>query len=270
MTLSRPHTPTVFDEHIGTWLKELIDGLVLPGVCLIIVVLCALVLVHQIQGQTMEKYYVLGTFILSALCSIVPYASGKFGWDEFNQSCWFSSSDERTMKIGYLISRGLLSLRLCECAADSSRSIQTAITMQRTTPHLGLYPLVSCLINFSTCIIDLYQINNTPILTELDWRRNVADLVIYSLRPLIYGVLAVTDPAFLRALLKLRRPVETHFATITDVASTKWNATEHHLGGWAQPVALETMETDQSSACGQLEGTDQARGSAAVDLASQI
>ncbi|KAJ7618090.1 hypothetical protein B0H17DRAFT_1114679 [Mycena rosella] len=378
MTLSRPHTPTVLDEHIGDY------GLVLPGVCLIIVVLCAfaytawhpvsrpylnrvsfrllcfglvgnllfgitwfiamrfsgpsagcsfvtfamdfsimfsggiffcmalnleLVLVHQIQGKTMEKYYVLGTFILSALCNIVPYASGKFGWDEFNQSCWFSSPDERTMIkwlvgtlsfwvllmstgevlvfliiVGYLISHEITIRRLRSRSthtdnyyAEEYTSPKSRIAMYRNTIlRIGLYPLVSCLINFSTCIIDLYEVgyqDKTSILTELDWRLNIADLVIYSFRPLMYGVLAVTDPAFLRALLELRRPVETHsveqgvavhFATTTDVASTKWNATEHHLGGSAQPVALEVMETDH------MGGLHTRRGSAVVDLASQI
>ncbi|KAJ7667137.1 hypothetical protein B0H17DRAFT_1089117 [Mycena rosella] len=397
MTLSRPHTPTVLDEHIG----DLTDGLVLPGVCLIIVVLCAfaytawhpvsrpylnrvsfrllcfglvgnllfgiawfidmkfsgpsagcgfvicaidfsilfsggiffcmalnleLVLVHQIQGKTMEKYYILGTFILSALCSVVPYASGKFGWDEFNQGCWFSAPDERTMIkwlvgtlsfwvllmstgevlvfliiVGYLISHEITIRRLRSTSADSDTdnyyaedytSPKSRIAMYRNTIlRIGLYPLVSCLINFSTCIIDLYQVayqDKTPILTELDWRLNIADLVIYSFRPLMYGVLAVTDPAFLRALLELRRPVEmhsmeqsmaVHFATITDVAGTQWNPTEHHLGGSAQPVALEAMETDQSSPADSLKeparrrsmgGLYTRRGSAVVDLASQI
>ncbi|KAJ7701149.1 hypothetical protein B0H17DRAFT_1046090 [Mycena rosella] len=299
MTLSRPHTPTVFDEHIG----ELIDGLVLPGVCLTIVVLCAfaytawhpvsrphlnrvsfrllcfalvgnllfgivwfaaikfsgpsagcsfisfadnfsimfsggiffcmalnleLVLVHQIQGQTMEKYYVLGTFILSALCNIVPYASGNLGnWDEFNQTCWFSTPDERTMLkwlvgtqsfwvllmstgevlvfltiVGYLISHEIITRRVRSRSTDTDSAYypedytppRSPIAMYRNTIlRIGLYPLVSCLINFSTCILDLYQVK-TPILTELDWRLNIADLAIYSLRPLMYGVLAATDP----------------------------------------------------------------------------
>ncbi|KAJ7667150.1 hypothetical protein B0H17DRAFT_1089135 [Mycena rosella] len=382
MALSRPHNPTVLDEHIG----DLTDGLVLPGVCLIIVVLCAfaytawhpisrpylnrllfgitwfiamrfsgpsagcsfvtfvinfsimfsggiffcmalnleLVLVHQIQGKTMEKYYLLGTFILSALCNIVPYASGKFGWDEFNQSCWFSSPDERTMIkwlvgtlsfwvllmstgevlvfliiVGYLISHEITIRRLRSRSTDTDNYYaedytlpKSRIAMYRNTIlRIGLYPLISCLINFSTCIIDLYQVayqDKTSILTELDWRLNIADLAIYSLRPLMYGVLAVTDPAFLRALLELRHQVETHsveqgvavhIATTTDVASTKWNATEHHLGGSAQPVALEAIETDQSSPADSLKeptmrrsmgGLHIRRGSAVVDLASQI
>ncbi|KAJ7602876.1 hypothetical protein B0H17DRAFT_1122165, partial [Mycena rosella] len=339
--------PTVLDEHIG-WLKGLDDGLVLPGVCLIIVVLCAIAthlnrvsfrllcfglvgnllfgitwfIAMKFSGPSAGCSFVtfvimsfsimfsggiffcmalnldtiLGTFILSALCNIVPYASGKFGWDEFNQSCWFSSPDERTMikwLVGtlsfwvLLMSTGEVLVFLIIVGYLISHEITIRRLRSRSTDTDNYYAEDYTLPKSRIAMFVAYQ-DKTSILTELDWRLNIADLAIYSLRPLMYGVLAVTDPAFLRALLELRHQVETHsveqgvavhIATTTDVASTKWNATEHHLGGSAQPVALEAIETDQLSPADSLKeptmrrsmgGLHIRRGSAVVDLASQI
>ncbi|KAJ7051948.1 hypothetical protein C8F01DRAFT_1376541 [Mycena amicta] len=70
--------------------------------------------------------------------------------------------------------------------------------------RIGLYPLVSCLLNISTSVLDLIQ-SSDPSPTERIWKMNIADLTIYSSRPLIYGLLAATDPSFIRAMHALYR-----------------------------------------------------------------
>ncbi|KAJ7065166.1 hypothetical protein C8F01DRAFT_1366207 [Mycena amicta] len=70
--------------------------------------------------------------------------------------------------------------------------------------RIGLYPLVSCLLNISTSVLDLLQ-SSDPTPTERIWRMNIADLTIYSSRPLVYGLLAATDPSFIRAMHALYR-----------------------------------------------------------------
>ncbi|KAJ7138200.1 hypothetical protein C8R44DRAFT_976022, partial [Mycena epipterygia] len=200
-----------------------------------------LVLVHRFNGQRMEKYYILGTSLLCAACNITPYAYGQFGWNAINETCWFRNPDQAVMLrwligtqsfwvllmaasevvaflaiVGYVISYELITRRY-RSRSDSSVDYypdnqippkSPVILYRKIILRIGLYPLVSCLMNFSTCILDLYQVKN-PILTELNWRLAILDLAIYSVRPLIYGVLAATDPAFIRAILALRRPVET-------------------------------------------------------------
>ncbi|KAJ7639918.1 hypothetical protein B0H17DRAFT_1200094 [Mycena rosella] len=49
-----------------------------------------LVLVHSFNGQLLEKYYVLLTLALCALCSIILYAAGKYGnsWNALCEMCW--------------------------------------------------------------------------------------------------------------------------------------------------------------------------------------
>ncbi|KAJ7861225.1 hypothetical protein B0H14DRAFT_3445555 [Mycena olivaceomarginata] len=48
-----------------------------------------LVLAHNVNGQKMEKYYVLGTPLVSLICNVVPYASRKLGWDAINGICLY-------------------------------------------------------------------------------------------------------------------------------------------------------------------------------------
>ncbi|KAJ7884899.1 hypothetical protein B0H13DRAFT_2045368 [Mycena leptocephala] len=196
------------------------------GMCFCMALNLQLVLVHQINGQKMEKYYILGTLVLCAICNIIPYASRQFGLNPTNETCWFDNSDPDTMLrwligtqsfwvlsmatgeilaflviVGYIVSYELVSRRYRRdsqngenaCPDDWTLPDSPIIKYRNIILRIGLYPLVSCLINFSTCILDLYGVKN-PILTELNWRLGIADLAIYSVRPLIYGILAATDP----------------------------------------------------------------------------
>ncbi|KAJ7860000.1 hypothetical protein B0H14DRAFT_3625324 [Mycena olivaceomarginata] len=52
-----------------------------------------LVLAHNVNGQKMEKYYVLGTPLVSLICNVVPYASGKLGWDAINGICLYRGTN---------------------------------------------------------------------------------------------------------------------------------------------------------------------------------
>lgn len=92
----------------------------------------------------------------------------------------------------------------------SHRPGLTILMFRNIILRIGLYPLVSCLLNISASVIDLYESRNYEEKhlrsKELSWSLNLADLAIYSGRPLIYGLLAATDPSFLRALRALLHP----------------------------------------------------------------
>jgi hypothetical protein len=53
-----------------------------------------LVLIHGINGLTMEKYYVIGSSLLVGVCNISPLAAGQFGL--YNGFCWYSNPDPAT------------------------------------------------------------------------------------------------------------------------------------------------------------------------------
>ncbi|KAJ7101577.1 hypothetical protein B0H15DRAFT_943898 [Mycena belliarum] len=211
-----------------------------------------LVLVQGCNGKRLEKYYLLGTVAVCAICTIPPYAAGQFGWNELNQACWFNAPDKRAL-VGWVIGTQvfwvlfmaigealafLLIVRYFVLYEDNQRRIHSGSTssgtgdsscrsdrlprspmVQYRNPvaqyrniilRVGLYPLVSCILSLGT-IIDLYlvvyQVSH-PIMTELNFRLSVASICIYSLRLVIYAVLAAADPSFVRALRELRRPAE--------------------------------------------------------------
>ncbi|KAJ7323248.1 hypothetical protein DFH08DRAFT_1085464 [Mycena albidolilacea] len=197
-----------------------------------------LVIAHNVNGQNMEKYYVLGTTLVCLICNLVPYASGKFGWDTRNDTCWYRDTNQTDMLrwligtetvwmmlasagevgafliiVGYLIAYELDMRRFhtgtrFKTTYSSEAPHRTGLTILKFRSiilRIGLYPLVSCMLNISASVLDLYEVKHLES-TELNWRLNLADLAIYCGRPLIYGLLAATDPSFIRALRALRHP----------------------------------------------------------------
>ncbi|THU90579.1 hypothetical protein K435DRAFT_675819 [Dendrothele bispora CBS 962.96] len=62
-----------------------------------------LVVVHRVNGQRMEKFYVIGSCLVSLCTTIPPYAAGQYGWDPLENDCWYSSDnpdEQRAWKIG--------------------------------------------------------------------------------------------------------------------------------------------------------------------------
>ncbi|KAJ7858823.1 hypothetical protein B0H14DRAFT_3864262 [Mycena olivaceomarginata] len=199
-----------------------------------------LTLVHSVNGMSMEKYYICGTLIVCTVCNIIPYASGQFGWNDNLETCSYWNADRQLMLhwligtqlfwvlvmstgevlafsviIGYFISYELMTRKYRPKSESNiaehlehSTSSESPISMYRNVIlRIGLYPLVSFLLNFSSCVIALYLVKNHTS-TELNWRLWIADLAIYAVRPLVYSVLALTDPAFIRAIMAIKQPIE--------------------------------------------------------------
>ncbi|KAJ6574401.1 hypothetical protein B0H19DRAFT_1254109 [Mycena capillaripes] len=191
-----------------------------------------LVLAQKANGQRMEKHYVSGTSFVPITSTLIPWASGNLGWDAANSSCWYRNSDPETMFrwllatqtfwiflacigevvafftiVGYLITyeleTGYYRRFRTKSSASSPHPGSTILKFRNIVLRIGLYPLVSCILNISGASLDLHQWKH-PEQTDLNMRLNLADLVIYAARPLIYGLLAATDPSFLRALRELQ------------------------------------------------------------------
>ncbi|KAJ7135848.1 hypothetical protein C8R44DRAFT_848656 [Mycena epipterygia] len=190
-----------------------------------------LILVHKVNGQKMEKFYYLGTVIFAAACSVTPLAAGVYGWSSHAQTCWFNTRTEAEtfrwaigtesfwlpfMAIGeafmflsiiaFFISYEMATRRRRHFDSNTSnledRYLPDSpfVKYRYTIIRIGLYPLVSCLINFGTAILGIYQLTR-----PINSRRTVAALTVYSSRPAIYSLLAFTDPSFIRAAKKIWR-----------------------------------------------------------------
>ncbi|KAJ7088737.1 hypothetical protein B0H15DRAFT_981609 [Mycena belliarum] len=252
-----------------------------------------LVLVQGCNGKRLERYYLLGTLAVCAICNIPPYAAGQYGWNELNQACWFNNADRRALArwvIGTQVF-WVLSMALGEAAAFSlivryfvsyentqrrihsgsassgtgdsscrSDRLPRSPVVQYRNPmaqyrniilRVGLYPLVSCILSLST-IIDLYLVVSQvshPIMSELNYRLSTAGYCIYALRPIIYAVLAATDPSFIRAVQELRRPAEQLTALQLQTSGLRGRfASTHTAGPGEMHIAFsrEAVTTDDA------------------------
>ncbi|KAJ7926225.1 hypothetical protein B0H13DRAFT_2313795 [Mycena leptocephala] len=59
-----------------------------------------LVLIHGVNGNKMEKYYLLAAAFLCAACNIPPLVSGVFGWYAPAAKCWLTPPYPRCSNIG--------------------------------------------------------------------------------------------------------------------------------------------------------------------------
>ncbi|KAF5376416.1 hypothetical protein D9615_008583 [Tricholomella constricta] len=201
-----------------------------------------LVLVHGVNGQRLEKYYVLGTIILSLALNVPTMALHQFGWNELSATCWYSNADDKTRLrwiIGtqsfwislaatieticssvvlfwmYLFHRDITALNESSESSIDKNTKRTTVKSNRSSLltedprykkiilRIALYPIVSLLMNYSTVILDL-NMSIVGVNTQLDFRLLVVDLILYGLRTLAYGVLAAGDPSFINAIREIR------------------------------------------------------------------
>ncbi|KAJ7088769.1 hypothetical protein B0H15DRAFT_930845 [Mycena belliarum] len=255
------------------------------GICFCIALNLELVLVQGCNGKRLEKWYIIGTAAVCALVTIPPYAAGQLGWNELNQACWYSASNQRDL-MGWVIGTQvfwvlfmaigegivfLLIVRYFISFEDKQRRIHSGSTssggggtstvrserlprspmVQYRNPmgqyrsiilRVGLYPLVSCILSLGS-IIDLFLVVDQvaqPVMTELSESNgakecamlnpSVAAFCIYSLRPVIYAVLAATDPSFIRAVQELRRPSDQLSVLQLQTSGLRGRFTSTHPG----------------------------------------
>ncbi|KAJ7811277.1 hypothetical protein B0H14DRAFT_3880144 [Mycena olivaceomarginata] len=191
-----------------------------------------LVLIHGVNGLMMEKYHVIGSSLLVAMCNFPPLAGGQLGF--YDNLCWFSNQDpvvrfrwifgtqtfwmvlmasselvcfvilmsymfRRRMRVKRIRSNISAEMTALQHAAYSAAPI---LQFRSIILRITLYPFLSCILNFSGSTLDLYLAKH-PGNSELT-RLNAFDQCIFCARPILYAVLAATDPSFLRAIGALR------------------------------------------------------------------
>ncbi|KAF7375371.1 hypothetical protein MSAN_00424600 [Mycena sanguinolenta] len=205
-----------------------------------------LVLAYNCNGQRMEKYYVFCTMAVSSICNILP-------WNAANDTCWYLGP-KPTIRLHWLVgtqtiwillsavgevgaffnccwlSHRVETRRFCGRTDAPSRNTSsqsshrpglTIATFRNIILRVGLYPFVSCLLNISTAALDLYEVR-LPQSSEIPRILNLTDLAIYAGRPLIYGLLAATDPSLIRALRALRHPEAESQTKSLDQSRNAW------------------------------------------------
>ncbi|KAJ7860399.1 hypothetical protein B0H14DRAFT_3446068 [Mycena olivaceomarginata] len=193
-----------------------------------------LVVVYKISSQAMEKYYVARTTLVSLICMVPPYASGNLGHVPIpTKTCWFNGTDPVArfcgvfgtqiswiimavgeigaflIIVGYLVTHEL-HLLWHPAHTYSEGAGLTILKFRNIILRIGLYPLMLCLLSITTVEIDLHESQKYKMegikMTKLDTILMLVTIANSTGRPLIYGLLAATDPSFIHALQALRHP----------------------------------------------------------------
>ncbi|KAJ7926229.1 hypothetical protein B0H13DRAFT_2653957 [Mycena leptocephala] len=203
-----------------------------------------LVLIHGVNGNKMEKYYLLAAAFLCAACNIPPLAAGIFGWYAPAAKCWLTPSIPAvqqhwmigTQSVPMILMSAIevvckdanRNLRIGYPCVDPSRTSNRAVPPEYP-PH-RLVPASFLLFKHNrVCPQYIHQYTSAPNslyfqyeYTDIECAYPTADILspamlmyvpivdscVYSVRPLMYALLAATDPSFLRAIRSLRHATE--------------------------------------------------------------
>ncbi|KAJ7782082.1 hypothetical protein B0H14DRAFT_2960585, partial [Mycena olivaceomarginata] len=208
-----------------------------------------LVLVHHINGNSMEKFYYIGSVAVVAILNITPYAAGQFGyyygtcwfndprpdvqfrWLLGSQSVWILLMSTGEVVFFFMILAYMYRMRKPRGMSTSSTSFSTipqpAIVVYRAIIlRIGLYPLLSCCLSFTGCIVDIWLTKN-PDPTEL-----VCAILFSHPRALSITFLpdhAPSHQGFLRALRALRNHSKSKHSTGATCSSEYTNSESHGM-----------------------------------------
>ncbi|KAJ7615377.1 hypothetical protein FB45DRAFT_243208 [Roridomyces roridus] len=186
-----------------------------------------LVLVYNVSGRMMEKYYIIGSLVLGGACLGSAYASGRLGLNTKNHLCWYNDRNPAEMPrwvIGtqifwlLLLSAAELGVFLVIVAYLLPFTFDSSWTVARHSPdsesqargstrltivklrgiilRIGLYPLVSCLMSVTSSVFSVYQLREQAAPVPNGALVRLVGVMIYTGRPLVYSMMAATDPAF--------------------------------------------------------------------------
>ncbi|KAJ6478997.1 hypothetical protein C8R45DRAFT_1101430 [Mycena sanguinolenta] len=182
-----------------------------------------LVLVFGLNGNRMEKYYIIGSVLLCLACNIPPLAYGKLGWYSVNGTCWFrdpSPSGQLHWLVGAqslwmvlmstveIISFILIVIFMMRHAAriqhlredTSSRDTTGCMTLESSDPEHPIVryrPMILRIGDLTACGFGVYNVLHVKSMTDLSFKLRIADVLITTLRPLLYAILASTDPVLI-------------------------------------------------------------------------
>ncbi|KAG5640986.1 hypothetical protein DXG03_006450 [Asterophora parasitica] len=242
-----------------------------------------LVLVHEVNGKMLEKYYIIVTVVLSLALNVPTYALGQFGWNALSETCWYSNDDKRKRlqwiiaTQSFWISLAALTETVCSVIvlywlyrfkrsihsitrnatpsgrmASSDYPPRTSIALNRDPRfrkivlRIALYPMVSLLLNISTVALDL-NMSLHELRSRLDYYLLVIDLFMYGIRTFAYGALAFGDPSFINGIQEIlsRRRTRSAESNLTNLDFANTEITTH--GGDRIEVDVELQHISTGS-----------------------
>ncbi|KAJ7621818.1 hypothetical protein B0H17DRAFT_1219299 [Mycena rosella] len=194
-----------------------------------------LVLIHGVNGNSMEKYYIIYSCFFSLACNIPPFVVGEYGWTGPSGHCWQRNPSlpvpvQLAWLIGtqsfwlllmsagelfsflktfnYMMRQELKFRRLkrdmpSDTSPNSGQVIRQApiVKYRSTILRIGLYPLISCFFSIMSTVLSVFATHRGSPNEKLV---PLLRLLVFIFRPVVYVLLASTDPGFLCAINALR------------------------------------------------------------------
>ncbi|KAJ7676663.1 hypothetical protein DFH06DRAFT_1291623 [Mycena polygramma] len=231
-----------------------------------------LVLVYGVNGNRMEKLYVVGAILLCGACTIPAWASGALGWQTTNDTCWIRNTTPTDQLHWLLATQSVPMLLMSTLELFSflriiifmivhqirirrlrmSPSIETSMitNFESSLPkhpvvrfrwmivRIALYPLLSCFLSVTACVLDVYGVQHSTDFTDFTITLDTTNLFVYCLRPLLYTLLAATDSSFLRAVRSLQWTPLSRWRKQTEKNSSKMVGQSSWGTGASQEMCL--------------------------------
>jgi hypothetical protein len=154
-----------------------------------------LVLVHELDGTSFEKYYVAGSSLLSLALTIVPYASQQFGWDTDSSTCWYKNPND-VLRLRWIIGTQSFWVALA-AAIETVSSIAVLVWLFRSRKRIGrLSNTASFSGSFSdpdavVCDVDAGRLENTRsdlVKRHAKYRKIILRIALYPMVSLVLNI----------------------------------------------------------------------------------
>ncbi|KAJ7114308.1 hypothetical protein C8R44DRAFT_710139 [Mycena epipterygia] len=225
-----------------------------------------LVVVHQVNGKTLEKFYILGSILISLCLTVPPYAMKQYGWDPLLEDCWYSN-DNPKQRLGWQIGTQLFWTLLTVAGEVITTStvvlymIRHQLQQKRIKPDSALasvigeddrlahanfyrntilrivaYPVASALINLTSVVCEIHDTQSDGVQTWTDYHYLLVGDAVYGGRAVLYALLTLVDPALLRALRTFNQDIRG-----IDPASAARNTTDATSRSLSVHIELATI-----------------------------
>ncbi|ESK83011.1 hypothetical protein Moror_11763 [Moniliophthora roreri MCA 2997] len=189
-----------------------------------------LVIVHDVNGQRMEKYYIIVSALVAITLVVPPYAAGQYGWDHLAQDCWYTNADQTqrliwqvTTQIGWtmltvigdVICSGVVLMSIVKhnirtrkvfASTHSFSQVSSAPQVLHANNYkfiilrVALYPLTSCCVNLLSIVTVVHTTISHGIHNRTDYDMLLLSDFLFGGRAIVYALLAASDPALVRAV----------------------------------------------------------------------
>ncbi|KAJ8514376.1 hypothetical protein ONZ45_g8086 [Pleurotus djamor] len=209
----------------------------------LLIVIFRLVVVHGVNGQMMEKYYLICSAVLAMILVIPPYAAGQYGWDPLEQDCWYTNDNRKHRIIwqiatqmgwtslavlGEVICSFFVLVFMLKHTGRIRRVFVPARSVSQTSSapqvfhanryrsiifRVALYPIVSCFVNLISVVTALHSTFSNGIQDRTDYNVLLLSDFLYGGRAIVYALLALSDPALVRACREFYSRAKTDSTT---------------------------------------------------------